>query len=193
MIFHFITRLVLVLLDETFLPGGPRAQSLMRRAAGIAFARKVRANHRPGLATERLASYPLPDDLGWAASSPPVAISLAALTGCLEESQHLPDESRAVLGGAVAAWRGEPMPISSNWTDEHTDSLPEELRAPTRLALLTSLAPHQITDNDVAAARPLLATDAAFVAALAWAAWTAARRVEGWITRPTANTSTTGG
>lgn len=28
--FHFIARLVLVLLDETFLPGGPRAQQLMR-------------------------------------------------------------------------------------------------------------------------------------------------------------------
>jgi AhpD family alkylhydroperoxidase len=44
MIFHFVTRLVLVLLDETFLPGGPRAQSLMRRAAGMAFAR---ARDRP--------------------------------------------------------------------------------------------------------------------------------------------------
>ena len=84
------------------------------------------------------------------------------------------------------------MPISSAWTDEHTDSLPEELRAATRLALLTSLAPHQITDADVAAARPLLATDASFVSALAWAAWTAARRVGAWITRPTATTSKTG-
>ena len=190
-IFHFVTRLVLVLLDETFLPGGPRAQSLMRRAAGIAFARKVRAEHRQGLATDRLAPYPLPDDLVWASASPPVATSLAALTGCLEKSQRLPEESRAVIRGAISAWRGEPMPISSAWTDEHTDSLPEELRAATRLALLTSLAPHQITDADVAAARPLLATDASFVSALAWAAWTAARRVGAWITRPTATTSKT--
>jgi AhpD family alkylhydroperoxidase len=192
MIFHFVTRLVLVLLDETFLPGGPRAQSLMRRAAGMAFARKVRSNHRPGLASARLASYPLPDDLGWAAASPPVAASLAALTGCLEKSQHLPDESRAVVGRAVTAWGGEPMPISSSWTDEHTDSLPEDLRAVTRVALLTSLAPHQLTNADVAAARPLLVTDASFVAALAWAAWTAARRIEGWISRPTAMTGKTG-
>jgi hypothetical protein len=113
-----------------------------------------------------------------------VANALAALTACLEESQHLPEESRAVVGRAIAAWRGEPMPISSSWTDEYTDSLPEEMRAAARLALLTSVAPHQVTDADVAAARPLLATDASFVAALAWAAWTAARRVAGWISRP---------
>jgi AhpD family alkylhydroperoxidase len=186
MIFHFVTRLVLVLLDETFLPGGPRAQSLARRAAGIVFARKVRANHRPGLATDRLKPFPLPDDLKWAEAAPPVAASLAALTGRLEESQHLPDESRTVVQRAIAAWEGQTMPISSSWTDEHTGSLPEEQRAPTRLALLTSLAPHQVTDTDVAAARPLLTTDASFVAALAWAAWTAARRVEAWIAKPTA-------
>ena len=191
MAFHFVTRLVLVLLDETFLPGGPRAQSLMRRAAGIAFARKVRANHRPGLAIGRLSQYPLPDDLEWAAASPPVAIALAALTGCLERSQHLPEASRTVVRNAISAWQGEPMPISSSWTDEHTESLPEELRAATRLALLTSLAPHQVTDADVAAARSLLTTDASFVSALAWAAWTAARRVGSWMTRPTATTSKT--
>ncbi|ORA00364.1 hypothetical protein BST12_30465, partial [Mycobacterium angelicum] len=52
--FHFIARLVLVLLDETFLPGGPRAQQLMRRAGGLVFARKVRAEHRPGRSTRRL-------------------------------------------------------------------------------------------------------------------------------------------
>lgn len=189
MIFHFVTRVVLVLLDETFLPGGPRAQSLMRRAAGIAFARKVRADHRPGLATDRLASYPLPGDLEWVAASVSVATSLAALTGCLEETQHLPEESRAVIRRAITAWQGEPMPISTTWTDEHTDSLPEDLRAATRLALLTSLAPHQITDADVAAARRLLSTDASLVSALAWAAWTTARRVGAWITRPTATTT----
>jgi AhpD family alkylhydroperoxidase len=186
-IFHFVTRLVLVLLDETFLPAGSRAQSLARRAAGIAFARKVRAHHRPGLATDRLKPYPVPDDLEWAASSPPVAASYAALTGRLEEAQHLPEASRAVVRSAIAAWRGETMPISSGWTNEHTDGLPEELKAATRLALLTSLAPHQVTDSDVAAARRLLASDASFVAGLAWAAWTAARRVGGWIARPTAS------
>jgi AhpD family alkylhydroperoxidase len=191
MIFHFVTRLVLVLLDETFLPGGPRAQALARRAAGVAFARKVRAEHRPGLATDRLAPYPLPDHLVWTTPSPPVATSLAALTGCLEESQHLPEESRGVVRRAITAWRGEPMQISSAWTDEYTDSLPEELRGATRLALLTSLAPHQVTDADVAAARMLLATDASFASALAWAAWTAARRVGAWISRPTVTTSKT--
>jgi AhpD family alkylhydroperoxidase len=184
MIFHFVTRLVSVLLDETFLPGGPRAQSLARRAAGLAFARKVRASHRAGLATGRLSPRPLPEDLGWAAAYAPVAASFAALTGCLEESQHLPEASRDVVRRMIAEWQGEPMPMSSSWTVEHTNRLPEPLRAATRLALLTGLAPHQVTDADVAAARSVLATDEALVTALAWASWAAARRVAGWTTRP---------
>jgi AhpD family alkylhydroperoxidase len=191
-IFHFVTRLVLVLLDETFLPGGPRAQSLARRAAGLAFARKVRATHRPGAAAEWLAAQPLPQDLVWVAASAPMATSFAALTDCLGESQHLPEASRAVVRDAVQVWRGELKPISSSWTTEHTDRLPEELRPATRLALLTSLAPHQVTDADVAAARSVLATDEALVTALAWAAWTAARRVGGWISRPAESATHTG-
>ena len=184
MIFHFVTRLVLVFLDQTFLPGGQRAQAVMRRAAGFAFARKVHASLQPGLAAGRLDSRPLPEDLAWAAASAPVATALAALSDRLERSPHLPEASRAVVNNAVQAWRGEPQPISSSWTNELTDGLPEDLRAASRLALLTSLAPHQVTDADVAAARPLLATDGSLVTALAWAAWTTARRVGGWISRP---------
>jgi AhpD family alkylhydroperoxidase len=188
-IFHFVTRLVSVLLDETFLPGGARAQSLLRRAAGIALARKVRATYQPGLAIGRLSSHPLPDDLAWAASSPPMATAFAALTDCLDNSEHLPEAGRVVVTNAVQAWRGEPQPISSSWTTTHTVALPEELRPATRLALLTSLAPHQVTDADVAAARLALPTDEALVTALAWAAWTAARRVAGWMSRPSGTTS----
>jgi AhpD family alkylhydroperoxidase len=184
MTFHFVTRLVLVLLDETFLPGGPRAQSLLRRAAGVMFARKVRATYRPGLASARLAKKPLPKDLEWAVASPPVATALAALSDCLDTAQHLPEAGRAVVSEAVWAWQGGSQPISSSWTDEHTAGLPQHLRAATRLALLTSLAPHQVTDADVTAARPLLTTDVSLVTALAWAAWTTARRVGGWISRP---------
>jgi AhpD family alkylhydroperoxidase len=182
--FHFIARMVLVLLDETFLPGGPRTQSLLRRAAGRAFARKVRGAYQPGLATERLSQRPLANEFAWAAASRPIARAFAAMTGCLEDAQHLPEPSRDVVRHALETWRGEPQPISSSWTTEHTDGLPEELRAATRLALLTSLAPHQVTDADVAAARVVLRTDAALVTALAWAAWSAARRISGWTTRP---------
>ena len=182
--FHFIARMVLVLLDETFLPGGPRTQSLLRRAAGRAFARKVRGTYQPGLATQRLPQRSLPKEFAWAATSAPIARAFAAMTDCVENARHLPEPSRDVVRHAVETWRGEPQPISSSWTTEHTDGLPAELRPATRLALLTSLAAHQVTDADVAAARPQLPTDAALVAALAWAAWSAARRVSGWITRP---------
>ncbi|KAA1250766.1 hypothetical protein F0Q45_08030 [Mycobacterium simiae] len=175
--FHFIARVVLVLLDETFLPGGQRAQSLLRRAGGMAFARKVRADRPSGVSTQRLASRSLPPELQWAASCPPMAVAVAALDHHLDASSPLPEPSRRVIRRAVDSWLGEPTPLSSSWTTEHTADLPAELRAPTRLALLTGLAPHQVTDADVAAAKPLLATDADLVNALAWAAWMAARSI----------------
>ena len=74
--------------------------------------------------------------------------------------------------------------MSSSWTTEYTDHLPDRLRLSTRLALLTSPAPHQVTEADVAAARQLLTTDEDLVAALAWAAWSTARRIGSWTTQP---------
>lgn len=170
-----------MLLDETFLPGGPRAQQLMRRAGGLVFARKVRAEHRPGRSTRRLEPRTLPDDLAWATPSEPIATAFAALSHHLDTAPHLPPPTRQVVRRVVGSWHGEPMPMSSRWTNEHTAELPADLHAPTRLALLTGLAPHQVTDDDVAAARSLLDTDAALVGALAWAAFTAARRIGTWI------------
>lgn len=175
--FHFIARVVLVLLDETFLPGSQRAQSLLRRAGGLAFARRARAGRPSGVSTQRLAVHSLSPELQWAAPCPPVAVAVAALDHHLDASSHLPEPSREVVRRAVCSWFGEPMPLSSSWTTEHTADLPAELRAPTRLALLTGLAPHQVTEADVDAARTALVTDAALVNALAWAAWTAARRI----------------
>jgi hypothetical protein len=182
--FHFLSRLVSVFLDETFLPGGARVQQLMRRTAAVAFKRNVRTPRRAGLAARRLRARPLPPDLAWAAASAPVAIAFAALAACLNASRPLPDAARDTVQHAVQAWQGEPLPISSSWTTEHTGRLPDYLRPATRLALLTALAPYQVTADDVSTARPLLPDDGALVSALAWAAWTAARRIGGWITRP---------
>ena len=106
------------------------------------------------------------------------------MTDCLDNADHLAESSRAAVQHALHAWHGEPKPLSSSWTTEYTDHLPDELRPSTRLALLTSLAPHQVTDADVAAARQLLTTDEALVAALAWAAWSTARRIGSWTTQP---------
>lgn len=110
-----------------------------------------------------------------------IATAFAALSHHLDTAPHLPPPTRQVVRRVVGSWHGEPMPMSSRWTNEHTAELPADLHAPTRLALLTGLAPHQVTDDDVAAARSLLDTDAALVGALAWAAFTAARRIGTWI------------
>ncbi len=71
--FHFLARVVRVLLDETFLPGGPRLQRLIRRLAGRALAGKAQARHAPGRAADRLAEQPLPADMEWARGSAHIA------------------------------------------------------------------------------------------------------------------------
>ncbi len=107
-IFHFVTRLVLVLLDETFLPGGPRAQSLARRAAGLAFARKVRATSSAGRG-RRAARCPT------TAGRSGVARRFGTRGHFVRRVDRLPRTSRstcpksaaAVVRDAVQAWRGE--------------------------------------------------------------------------------------
>ncbi len=179
--FHFIARLVLVLLDETFLPGGPRAQQLMRRAGGLVFARKVRAEHRPGRSTRRLEprtlrrsgmgntvrahsnrvrrAQPPPghraapaatDSSGGQAGRGVVARRANADEQSLDERAHRraaadlhAPPTRQVVRRVVGSWHGEPMPMSSRWTNEHTAELAvEDMSSSSQQGLTTPANPN---------------------------------------------------
>ncbi len=72
LVFHYINRPVTVLLDESPLPStAPQWKGVLRRMAGWWFGRAM-ARPKPADPPALLPAASLPDDLRWAASSPPV-------------------------------------------------------------------------------------------------------------------------
>lgn len=176
--FHFLNRVINVLLDGTFLPGPPKAKAIARRVAGKVMARKVTARNETGRATGLRSGTPLPADLSWAAGSPSIASAFAALaTETAAATTHVPEETRTTLDRVVTNWRGESPGISAAWVNEHLHGLGRGSIPSARLALLTALAPHQVTDRDVAAFREDRPDDRDLLGLLSLSALTAARRI----------------
>ncbi|MEW2548176.1 carboxymuconolactone decarboxylase family protein [Streptomyces sp. NPDC047002] len=182
--FHFLNRVINVLLNGSFLPGPERARQIARRVGGKVMAKNVAAVNAPGEAVGLTVppEAALPPDLAWAAGSPPIAAALAWLAAAVDKAASgvVPAPVRDLVAAAVDDWRGEPPPVSSSWTDEPVERLPGELRPTARLALLAALAPHQVSDRDVDAFRTTRPGDAPLIALLCWSALTAARRVGTW-------------
>ncbi|MDP9313875.1 MAG: hypothetical protein M3R24_23855 [Chloroflexota bacterium] len=84
----------------------------------------------------------------------------------------------------VEQWTGEDQGLSAAWVTPCITDLPEQEQPAARLALLAALAPFQISDDMVRAARGRLPTDHTLVAAIAWSALLAARRVGSWAGSP---------
>jgi AhpD family alkylhydroperoxidase len=180
--FHFLNRVVNVLLDGTFLPGTDRAKKIARRVAGKVMSKRIKAKRVPGEAAGLVGGYPLPADLSWAAPAPGVAAAYAALAAVTDSAAQrvVPDSVVELVNRTLDGWDGRFPGPSRAWLDEPLASLPAADRSSGRLALLTALAPFQSTDGDVEAYRAEYPDDADLLALLTWAAFSAARRIGAW-------------
>ncbi|WP_329792080.1 carboxymuconolactone decarboxylase family protein [Lentzea sp. DG1S-22] len=176
--FHFLNRVINVLLDGTFLPGPPRARAIARRVAGRVMSGRVTARNETGRAPGLHLGTPPPEGFGWAAGSPAVAAAFATLANeTAAAAAHLPDEARHTLDTVVPERLGRPPGISASWVDEHLHALGRKSVPSARLALLTALAPHQVGDHDVARFRDQYPDDRDLLGLLSLAALTAARHL----------------
>ncbi|MFC4032415.1 hypothetical protein ACFO3J_13090 [Streptomyces polygonati] len=183
--FHFLNRVINVLVDGSFLPGSERAKRIARRVAGKMMAKNVGAVNAPGQAVglRTAGAARLPADLAWASGSPSVSAAMAWMAATLDEAaEHaLPAGARAVVTRTVGDWNGQAQPLSAAWADEPGRELAADERPAARLALLAALAPHQVTERDVVAYRASgHPDDAQLVGLLSWAAFTAARHIGSW-------------
>jgi AhpD family alkylhydroperoxidase len=188
--FHFINRMVSVLLDGGFLPANPRLSQVARRLAGLRFAPGVRRQRHPGASLPLLADAPRTAPPFWAGHSP-IGTAFAALhTATATGAALLGEPARALVLATVAAWDGSHPPLAGGWLQAPLATLPAADRPGGRLALLAALAPYRITDTDVATWRTSHPSDADLVGLLAFGAMTAVDRIQGWVTatRPPSNT-----
>jgi AhpD family alkylhydroperoxidase len=185
--FHYINRVVNVFLDASPFPLPPGLRGLrplVARAAGAAVARRIaRLAPEPGASLALLPEAELPADLAWAGRDPNVAGAFARLAAAVERAgASIPAAVRSAARARIEAWRGEaPGP---GWLDRAVADLDEGDRPAARLVLLAALALHRVSDAEVAALRARGASDADLLALVAWAAFTAARRIGTWLDAP---------
>ena len=187
-VFHYLKRVVTILLPERLLPSGGVARKIAGRGASLWFSRALRRPKTPGESLRLLPDAPLPPDLSWAASAPNVAAAFARWVAVVERAgaDVLDPAVRAVVQARVDAWRGEDPGLSRAWVEQAVRGLDKDNRPAGQLALLTALAPYQVDDTVIHAFRERSPGDPQLLTVLAWSSLAAARRVGSWIDVPVA-------
>lgn len=186
LMFHYLNRYVKVFFDGTPLNvpfSSESIKSVLFHGFGIELRESVSRRLQPGRANALLPEAELPADLYWASSNPNIASAVSRWAATVEtEGQSLvPARTREIVRDVVAQWRGEPMGISRSWLEPHLTALSEAEAAATRLALLAALSPVQMSDDIIEDFRKYFDDDAALVATVAWSAFSASRRITGWL------------
>jgi AhpD family alkylhydroperoxidase len=181
--FHYINHLVTIFLGDSPFPLGGRwlaAPSVL--ATSRRFARSIRRQLAPGESLGRLPPAELPGDVSWARPRPEIAAAFASLAAAVDAGAAGPlGEGAAPVRERIEAWDGQDPPLGGHWVRETVAGLPGDDRPAARLALLAALAPHSVGAGDIAEFRAFWPGERELVAVVAWAAFTAARRVAGWL------------
>ena len=181
--FHYLNRMVSVFLDKKLMPtpdfmdGAANAMAKVMMGGMIDKGR----HNRPG---ESLELIPVTDASlawrpAWAESSSHVAAALSGWSAVCEAKaiEYVDPSVIEVVRTVVDDWDGTPPALTAPVLDAE---VPEPQRALAELALLTAIAPHRVNEDKVLAVGDQGASDHTVLAATAWAAQRAARRVGDW-------------
>ncbi len=182
--YHYINRMVNVLLSETPLPSNlPWLKKPMKRLASLLFSRAVRRQIPSGESLRFLPESDLPTDLNWVKPNPTTAGAFARFSAAIDDvgKNVLSSKVRARVKKQVQAWKGEDPGPNRSWVEQNIRGFSEASQVAGRLALLTALAPYQVDDEVVFAFRTYFPEDEKLIGTLAWASFTAARRIGTWL------------
>ncbi len=178
---HYLTRAVNVFLSNFLLPPGVtgRARRRMKQGIGRLLRANLHARREAGLSLDLLPDAPLPADAGWAAANPGIAGAMARASATFDAAgrRRLSPAVRTLVQEHLDRWRGEETGISTAWCEDALAPLGPQDRATGRIALLTAVSSHQVSDADIAEFRHYLPADDALVEVVGWAAFEAARRI----------------
>ena len=133
-----------------------------------------------------LSKADLPNDLRWTKASPNVAEAYARFAAVIDQAGEyaLPVTVRAFIQEEIDAWCGETSELRLAWSEDAISRLDEPTQAAADLALLTALSPHEVDEKVVLSFKKHFPEDNKLVGALAWASFTAARKIGTWLQQP---------
>src|SRR5262249_27353667 len=124
---------------------------------------------QPGRALDLLPPAPLPDDMYWAEPNPRIAAAVSRWAGVIERESAgvVQPHLRNLVHDSLVCWRGAHRPLSRRGPD----------RTLARFALVLAKAPYQVDEALVGEILPKDGDETRFVRVLAWASFSAARRI----------------
>jgi len=182
--FHYVNRMVSVLLSNTPLPSNhPLLKGFFKRMAGWFFSKAIHRSKPLGASLELLPKSELPADLAWAKPSPNIAGAFARFAAVVNRAsrEFIPEDVRDCVVKHVQAWDGRDPSLGRHWVEEAMNGLDEKSRDIGRLVLLAALAPYQVDEGVVDAFTTHITGDDRLLGALAWGSFTAARRIGTWL------------
>ena len=185
--FHYLNRMVNVLLSETPLPSNRSwLKNTLKLMAGLFFSRAARRHKSLGDSLKFLPEADLPADLNWAKPNPTIVGAFARFAAVIEEvgAYALSAEVRAYVQERVQGWNGETLRLNKQWVEQAISGFNDASKAAGQLALLAALAPYQVDEGIVLAFRVHFPGDDKLLGTLAWASFMAARRIGSWFHVP---------
>jgi AhpD family alkylhydroperoxidase len=178
--FHYINRMANVLLSETPLPSSNRLlRGGMMGVAASMFSDAVKLPKTTGDSLEFLPEAELPADLGWAKGAANVAGAFARFAKAVEiDGEYaLPVEVRLLVEEQVSH-RIAAKDFTAKEATELAITLHDEaLETAAKLTLLSALASYKVDEQVVTAFHKHYPEDEKLLGALAWASFTAARKI----------------
>jgi len=182
--FHYVNRMVSVLLSETPLPSNYQwLKRASKRVAGWFFSKAIHRSKPLGASLDFLPETVLPADLAWAKTSPNIAGAFARFAAAVDRAGRnlLPAEVRACVCEHVQAWDGKDPGLGQLWVEQAIRGFDETSKAAGRLVLLTALSPYQVDGGVINTFATHFTEGNNLLGALAWGSFIAARRIGTWL------------
>jgi AhpD family alkylhydroperoxidase len=182
--FHYINRMVSVLLDKTLtFPNNHWSSETLQQFVHWRFARTMRQSYPAGNSVPFLPEAALPADLAWAETIPAIAAAFARFAAVVERvgAEVLSPVVRECVHAQIQTWKGEDLGLSRHWVKQALNGLDAAAQAAGQLTLLTALAPYQIDETVIERFRTYYFGGEKLLGALAWGSFTAARRIGTWL------------
>ena len=159
--------------------GGQAVKSAALKMFGEELKSTTESYVEPARALSLLPAAALPDDMAWAHPNKRIAAALARWAHVIEQEVRkvVSPQVQALVAENLSHWHGEQMPMSRGWVDQEVKGLTGEDWAIARLALVIAKAPYQVDESLVEAVYSINRDEARLIRILAWASFTAARRV----------------